>query len=151
MKYLIVSDIHGSITALDAVLAHYEQMGCDMLFLLGDLLNYGPRNGLAPGLDAPGVAARLNAMADQIVCVRGNCDSEVDQMLLDFVTSSSPMVTSMGRNVRRAATSTSCVKATRTCPTSRATPTAQPRSTPAAPPSLKAEIHPLLPPTTTVS
>ena len=84
MKYLIASDIHGSITALDAVLAHYEQMGCDMLLLLGDLLNYGPRNGLAPGLDAPGVAARLNAMADHIVCVRGNCDSEVDQMLLDF-------------------------------------------------------------------
>ena len=39
MKYLIVSDIHGSVTALDAVLAHYEQMGCDLLLLLGDLLN----------------------------------------------------------------------------------------------------------------
>lgn len=84
MKYLIVSDIHGSVTALDAVLAHYEQMGCDLLLLLGDLLNYGPRNGLPAGLDAQGVAARLNALADRIVCVRGNCDSEVDQMLLDF-------------------------------------------------------------------
>lgn len=84
MKYLIVSDIHGSVTALDTVLAHYEQMGCDLLLLLGDLLNYGPRNGLPAGLDAQGVAARLNALADRIVCVRGNCDSEVDQMLLDF-------------------------------------------------------------------
>ena len=84
MKYLIVSDIHGSVTALDAVLTHYEQMGCDLLLLLGDLLNYGPRNGLPAGLDAQGVAARLNALADRIVCVRGNCDSEVDQMLLDF-------------------------------------------------------------------
>lgn len=84
MKYLIVSDIHGSLPALDTVLGHYERLGCDMLLLLGDLLNYGPRNGLPAGLDAAGVADRLNALADRIVCVRGNCDSEVDQMLFRF-------------------------------------------------------------------
>lgn len=84
MKYFILSDIHGSLPALDAALRQYEAMKCDMLCLLGDLLNYGPRNGLPQGLDAPGVAARLNAHADHIVAVRGNCDSEVDQMLLRF-------------------------------------------------------------------
>lgn len=84
MKYLIASDIHGSIDALNAILQQFEREHCDMLLLLGDLLNYGPRNGLPPGLDPRAVAERLNALSDRIVCVRGNCDSEVDQMLLDF-------------------------------------------------------------------
>ncbi len=84
MKYLIVSDIHGSLPALERVLKHYDEMNCDMLCLLGDMLNYGPRNGLPEGLDAPGIAALLNERKNSIVAVRGNCDSEVDQMLLDF-------------------------------------------------------------------
>lgn len=84
MKYLIVSDIHGSLPALGRVLDFYTENKCEMLCLLGDILNYGPRNGLPEGLDAKGIAERLNAMADQIVAVRGNCDSEVDQMLLEF-------------------------------------------------------------------
>lgn len=84
MKYLLVSDIHGSLPALQAVLWHYEAEHCDMLCLLGDILNYGPRNRIPEGLDPQGVAQRLNAMADNIIAVRGNCDSEVDQMLLQF-------------------------------------------------------------------
>ncbi len=84
MKYLIVSDIHGSLPALERVLDFYKENECEMLCLLGDILNYGPRNGLPEGLDAKGIAERLNAMAGQIVAVRGNCDSEVDQMLLEF-------------------------------------------------------------------
>lgn len=84
MKYLIVSDIHGSLPALEKVLEFYEREHCDMLCLLGDVLNYGPRNGLPDGLDPQGVAAALNAMARQVVALRGNCDSEVDQMLLHF-------------------------------------------------------------------
>ncbi len=84
MKYLITSDIHGSASALRQILEHFDAMHCDMLCLLGDFLNYGPRNGLPEGLDAPGVADLLNARKDCIVAVRGNCDSEVDQMLLDF-------------------------------------------------------------------
>lgn len=84
MKYLIVSDIHGSLPALDAVLHCYERERCDMLLLLGDILNYGPRNSLPEGLNPQAVADRLNAMAADIVAVRGNCDSEVDQMLLNF-------------------------------------------------------------------
>lgn len=84
MKYLILSDIHGSLPSLQQALTFFDQQACDMLLLLGDLLNYGPRNGLPDGLDAPGVAALLNRYADKIVAVRGNCDSEVDQMLLHF-------------------------------------------------------------------
>ena len=84
MKYLIVSDIHGSLPALESVLDVYAREHCDMLLLLGDILNYGPRNRIPEGIDPKGIAQRLNAMKDSIVAVRGNCDSEVDQMLLDF-------------------------------------------------------------------
>lgn len=84
MKYMILSDIHGSLPALQKALDIYRGTGCQMLCLLGDILNYGPRNGLPEGLDPKGVASLLNAMASDIVAVRGNCDSEVDQMLLDF-------------------------------------------------------------------
>lgn len=84
MKFLILSDIHGSRPALERVLRHYDEGGYDLLLLLGDLLNYGPRNGLSEGLDAPGTAALLAERARSIVAVRGNCDSEVDQMLLPF-------------------------------------------------------------------
>lgn len=84
MKYLLLSDIHGSLSRLRTVLDIYRKERCDMLLLLGDALNYGPRNGLPDGLDARGVADALNELADEIIAVRGNCDSEVDQMLLHF-------------------------------------------------------------------
>ena len=84
MKYLLVSDIHGSLPALEAVLRFYEEQHCDMLCLLGDVLNYGPRNSIPEGIDPKGIAERLNAKKENIVAVRGNCDSEVDQMLLQF-------------------------------------------------------------------
>ena len=84
MKYLIVSDIHGSLPAMEAVLSFYKTFHCDKLFILGDILNYGPRNGIFEGLNPKGIAERLNEMADDVIAIRGNCDSEVDQMLLDF-------------------------------------------------------------------
>lgn len=84
MKYMIVSDIHGSLPRLERVLHHFESMRMDMLIILGDILNYGPRNGIPEGLDAQGIAERLNKLSDRIIAVRGNCDSEVDQMLLKF-------------------------------------------------------------------
>lgn len=84
MKYLLVSDIHGCLPALEQVLRFYERERCDMLCLLGDVLNYGPRNRIPEGIDPKGIAERLNAMAEDIVAVRGNCDAEVDQMLLHF-------------------------------------------------------------------
>ena len=78
-----MSDIHAS-SPLEPVLAYFESHHFDLLVLLGDILNYGPRNGLCHGLDPQAVVDRLNAYADRIVAVRGNCDSEVDQMLLNF-------------------------------------------------------------------
>ena len=96
MKYLLLSDIHGSLPRLQTVLDYYEREHYDMLLLLGDILNYGPRNGVPEGLDAPGIVARLNVLADQIVAVRGNCDSEVDQMLLHFPMMSDYMLLIVG-------------------------------------------------------
>lgn len=84
MKYLIISDIHGSLPRLERALSYYERGGFDMLFILGDILNYGPRNSIPEGIDAKGIVARLNPLAADIVAVRGNCDAEVDQILLDF-------------------------------------------------------------------
>lgn len=84
MKYLIVSDIHGSLPRLEQVLDFYKREHYDMLLILGDIVNYGPRNGLPDGLDPMGIVNRLNEMADQVMAIRGNCDAEVDQMLLKF-------------------------------------------------------------------
>ena len=84
MKYLLVSDIHGCLPALEKVLQFYDREHCDMLCILGDILNYGPRNSIPEGIDAKGIVEALNKRANNIVAVRGNCDAEVDQMLLDF-------------------------------------------------------------------
>lgn len=84
MKYLVLSDIHGCLTRLEQVLAYFENGKYDMLVILGDIMYYGPRNCVPDGMNAQGVAERLNALADRIVAVRGNCDAEVDQMLLHF-------------------------------------------------------------------
>ena len=84
MRYLIISDIHGSLPRLQRALDFYRQQQCDMLLILGDILNYGPRNSIPEGIDAKGIVAALNPLADDIVAVRGNCDAEVDQMLLRF-------------------------------------------------------------------
>lgn len=83
-RLLLLSDIHGSLPALERALALGQRAGCEELLLMGDVLNYGPRNGLPEGLDAPAVAQRLNELAPRITAIRGNCDSEVDQMLLHF-------------------------------------------------------------------
>ena len=100
MKYLIVSDIHGSLPALEQVLRVYEEEHCEMMLILGDILNYGPRNRIPEGIDPKGIADRLNAMKESIVAVRGNCDSEVDQMLLQFpVLSTYAVVVDNGRRL----------------------------------------------------
>lgn len=84
MKYLLISDIHGCKPTLEKALAFYKQQHCDMLLILGDILNYGPRNRIPQGIDAKGIVDLLNPLADQIIAIRGNCDAEVDQMLLSF-------------------------------------------------------------------
>lgn len=84
MRYLIASDIHGSLPAAEVLLARFHEEGADRLLLLGDLLYHGPRNPLPEGYAPAEVAKLLNEYADQISAVRGNCDAEVDQMVLDF-------------------------------------------------------------------
>jgi len=84
VKLVFLSDVHGRLPSLRTALAAAEAEGADLLVLGGDLLYHGPRNGLFDGYDAAGCAPLLNDWADRIVAVRGNCDSEVDQMLLKF-------------------------------------------------------------------
>ena len=84
MRIQVISDIHGSAADLQTALASFAPQKPDVLLLCGDFLNHGPRNPLPVGYDTKAVAAMLNAHKQRIVCVRGNCDSEVDQMLLEF-------------------------------------------------------------------
>ena len=84
MKYLLFSDIHGCLPTLEKVLDFFAKEKCDMMCIMGDIINYGPRNRIPDGIDPKGIVERLNALADKIIAVRGNCDAEVDQMLLDF-------------------------------------------------------------------
>jgi hypothetical protein len=84
MTLVFLSDIHGRVPSLRLALAAADREGAGLLVLGGDLLYHGPRNGLFDGYDAAGCVPLLNGWADRIVAVRGNCDSEVDQMLLSF-------------------------------------------------------------------
>ena len=84
MKWMIASDLHGSAPACRELLSAFRREGADRLLLLGDLLYHGPRNDLPAGYDPKAVIALLNGCAGSIYCVRGNCDAEVDQMVLDF-------------------------------------------------------------------
>ena len=84
MKYLIASDIHGSAYWTERLCAAIESEQPDRIVLLGDLLYHGPRNDLPRDYAPKRVIPLLNAPADRIIAVRGNCDAEVDQMVLDF-------------------------------------------------------------------
>ena len=84
MKLMFASDIHGSLPATERVLSLFEQSGAQWLVILGDVLNHGPRYALPEGYAPAQVAEKLNLYASQIIAVRGNCDSEVDQMILQF-------------------------------------------------------------------
>lgn len=84
MKIMIASDIHGSALYCRKLLEAFDREGADRLLLLGDILYHGPRNPLPEEYDPKAVAAMLNARKRQILCVRGNCDGEVDQMMLEF-------------------------------------------------------------------
>ncbi|WP_407575550.1 phosphodiesterase [Raoultella terrigena] len=84
MRLMFASDIHGSLPAAERVLERFAQSGAQWLIILGDVLNHGPRNALPEGYAPAEVAGKLNGAAARIIAVCGNCDSEVDQMLLDF-------------------------------------------------------------------
>ncbi|MDY6017084.1 MAG: phosphodiesterase [Oscillospiraceae bacterium] len=84
MKIMIASDIHGSALYCRRLIEEYEKEKADRLFLLGDILYHGPRNDLPDEYAPKKVIGMLNEKKDEIFCVRGNCDTEVDQMVLNF-------------------------------------------------------------------
>ena len=84
MKWLIASDIHGSAFWCRKLLESFEAEKADRLLLLGDLLYHGPRNPLPEGYAPMETAVMLNALKDRALSVRGNCEAEIDQVVLEF-------------------------------------------------------------------
>lgn len=84
MKILFASDIHGSEYYTRKLTGKYRELSCDKMILLGDVLYHGPRNDLPKGYNPKEVIKILNSMSDEIISVRGNCEAEVDRMVLDF-------------------------------------------------------------------
>ena len=84
MKLLFASDIHGDIECAKRLFQLYDEEGADKMILLGDLLYHGPRNDLPPHYAPKEVISLLNSRKEILCCVRGNCDTEVDQMVLEF-------------------------------------------------------------------
>ena len=84
MKLLIASDLHGSASYTRQLLDAFQRENADRLLLLGDLLYHGPRNDLPDEYSPKQVIALLSEYKDRVLCVRGNCDTEVDQMVLPF-------------------------------------------------------------------
>ena len=99
MKLMIASDIHGSEFYCRKLLEAFQKEQADRLLLLGDLLYHGPRNDLPTEYAPKKVIALLNGIRDRIFCVRGNCDTEVDQMVLDFPIMAEYCILPVGKHV----------------------------------------------------
>ena len=84
MKFMVASDIHGSLYYCKKMLEAFDREEAERLILLGDILYHGPRNDLPKEYAPKEVIEMLNDRKDQVMCVRGNCDTEVDQMVLEF-------------------------------------------------------------------
>ena len=84
MKLMIASDIHGSAMYCKNLMEAFDRERADRLLLLGDILYHGPRNDLPEEYAPKKVISMLNDVRDRLFCVRGNCDTEVDQMVLNF-------------------------------------------------------------------
>ena len=97
MKILIASDIHGSAYYCRKLLEAWDREGADRMLLLGDILYHGPRNDLPEDYATKTVTQMLNERRESILCVRGNCDTEVDQMVLDFPIMADYCLVSMGK------------------------------------------------------
>lgn len=84
MKLFIASDLHGSAYYTELMLNEFKRSEADRLVLLGDILYHGPRNDLPRDYAPKKVAPMLNEVADRILAIRGNCEAEVDSLMLDF-------------------------------------------------------------------
>lgn len=99
MKWLIASDIHGSAYYCEKLLTAYRRERADRILLLGDILYHGPRNDLPKEYDPKRVMEMLNEIENDIVCVRGNCDAEVDQMILNFPIMADYAIINVGKHI----------------------------------------------------
>lgn len=99
MKWMTAADIHGSEYYCRKLLEAYEREKARRLLLLGDILYHGPRNDLPKGYNTKNVAGMLNERRRDILCVRGNCDTEVDQMVLEFPVLADYCIIADGENV----------------------------------------------------
>ena len=84
MKFLVLTDIHGSSKYLKLAMEKYNELKCEKILLLGDILYHGPRNDLPLEYNPKEVISILNSYKDKILFVKGNCDAEVDEMVLEF-------------------------------------------------------------------
>lgn len=84
MKFLVLTDIHGSSKYLEMAIKKYEEKQCERILLLGDILYHGPRNDLPTEYNPKKVITILNNYKNNIISVKGNCDAEVDEMVLEF-------------------------------------------------------------------
>ena len=91
MKIMFISDIHGIKTNLDLIKRRYQQLNCEKLVVLGDLYYIGPRNKMLEGYDINYVQEFLSSFKDDLICIRGNCDSDVDIMISEF-----PIINELG-------------------------------------------------------
>lgn len=99
MKLMIASDIHGSAYYCDKLIEAYHREKTDRLLLLGDLLYHGPRNDLPEGYDPKKVITMLNGIKDDVFSVKGNCEAEVDQMVLEFPIMAEYALLSVGKRL----------------------------------------------------
>lgn len=99
MKYLVISDIHGSLYYMKKALDVFNNDNCDKLIILGDLYYHGPRNNLPELYNPMEVSKLLNNIKDKIICVKGNCDAFVDEMISEFKFNELEKITINNKNI----------------------------------------------------
>ena len=98
MQYLLVSDIHGDFNELEFIINKFNELKCENIICLGDFLYHGPRNDLPNNYAPKKVIEAINPYADKILCIKGNCEAEVDQMVLNFKLNKELSLTLFNRN-----------------------------------------------------
>lgn len=83
MKYLIFSDLHGSLDKINYIISEFNEGKYDKMIFLGDLLYHGPRNNLPDSYNPKEVANIVKKYKDKIIFIKGNCDAEVDEMVIE--------------------------------------------------------------------